>query len=185
VKPTSIDVKIANAVSRRSGRRRERTAELLTWGADEHILLGAAACFWLWTRSQSLSTRRAGDHVLATTVASSVLPHLLKSMVSQKRPDRLVILGHLHGVPISGRADDAFPSGHAVHMGAMASAATVLPTRSRNTVWSIAIALSVTRIVMLAHWASDVVIGFATGVLIERTLRPVTGFGGSERRDPP
>jgi hypothetical protein len=39
--------------------------------------------------------------------------------------------------------------------------------------------LVLTRIVLLAHWTSDVVAGLAVGVAIERALRSVTGF---ERR---
>jgi hypothetical protein len=30
--------------------------------------------------------------------------------------------------------------------------------------------------VVLAHWASDVVAGFALGAIVERVLRPWTGY---------
>jgi hypothetical protein len=46
------------------------------------------------------------------------------------------IEGHLRGVPLSGKADDAFPSGHALHIGALAAAATLLPTPWRNLIWT-------------------------------------------------
>jgi membrane-associated phospholipid phosphatase len=77
---------------------------------------------------------------------------------------------------------DAFPSGHAVHIGALASAATVLPPTQRNAVWAIGGGLVLTRIVVLAHWTSDVVAGLAVGVALERLLRLVTGFGRRDRR---
>jgi len=35
----------------------------------------------------------------------------------------------------------------------------------------------VTRIVLLAHWASDVASGLAVGAVTERLLRRVTGYG--------
>jgi membrane-associated phospholipid phosphatase len=87
------------------------------------------------------------------------------------------VRGHLHGVPLSGMRLDAFPSGHAVHIGALASAATVLPPAQRNTVWAIGGGLVLTRIVLFARWTSDVVAGLAVGAAIERLLRLLTGYG--------
>lgn len=82
--------------------------------------------------------------------------------------------GHWRGVPRSGRPRDAFPSGHALHMGALASAASLFPPALRRLTRGIAIALSATRILLLAHWTSDVVAGFSAGALLERLMRPVT-----------
>jgi undecaprenyl-diphosphatase len=84
-------------------------------------------------------------------------------------------------VPYSGKPDDAFPSGHAIHVGAMASAATVLPPAKRKLAWSIGAGLVVMRIVLLAHWTSDVIAGLAIGVAVERLLRRWTGFGQRRR----
>jgi membrane-associated phospholipid phosphatase len=110
-------------------------------------------------------------------VAASALPHILKRVFDQERPDRLAARGHLRGVPISGKKYDAFPSGHAVHVGALASAATVLPPIQRNIVWGVGAVLVVTRIVLLAHWVSDVAAGLVVGGILERGLRLVTGYG--------
>jgi undecaprenyl-diphosphatase len=57
------------------------------------------------------------------------LPHLLKSVFNQERPDRLTVRGHWR-IPFSGNRLDAFSSGHAIHIGALASAAGIL---SRQT----------------------------------------------------
>ena len=92
-----------------------------------------------------------------------------------------MVRAHLHGVPFSGKPLDAFPSGHAIHVGALASAATVLPPAKRNLVWSIGAGLVLTRIVLLAHWTSDVIAGLAIGAAVERLLRHWTGFGWSRR----
>jgi undecaprenyl-diphosphatase len=86
------------------------------------------------------------------------------------------VIGHVHGVSFSGRREDAFPSGHALHMGALASAAGALPAGPRRTIRALAVGLSLTRIVVLAHWASDVVAGFALGTILERLLRSWTGY---------
>jgi undecaprenyl-diphosphatase len=105
-----------------------------------------------------------------------LLPHGLKLLFDQTRPDRRTVLGHLHGVSFSGKRQDAFPSGHALHMGALASAAGTLPTAPRRMIRGLAVGLSLTRIVVLAHWASDVVAGFALGAILERLLRLWTGY---------
>lgn len=180
VRPTRADVKIANTVSADTGRRAETAAGILTWGADEHILCALAAGWWLYCRDKGPHQRRDSDHLLLTAIAVTLLPHALKRVFEQERPDRLTIRGHLHGVPISGKPTDAFPSGHAIHVGAIASAATTLPPSKRNLVWSIGAVLVTTRIVLLAHWVSDVVAGLAVGALTERLLRLWTGYGSDD-----
>jgi len=189
IRPTRIDIAIANAVAEYTSPRTEQVAELLTWGADEHVLLAIAAGWWLYCRGRPLRERENSDHILLTTLAVIVAPRLLKSIFNQRRPDRLTVRGHLHGVPVSGKPLDAFPSGHAMHVGALASAATVLPRATRNFVWTLGASLVLTRVVLLAHWASDVVAGLALGAFLERLLRPLTGYGTSaeqragQRRD--
>jgi undecaprenyl-diphosphatase len=176
IRPTKPDVLIARAVARHSDRRAEMVARGLTWGADEKVLLVLAVAGWIATRGKSEPLRRAGNHALLVTVAASLIPHAMKSVFDQTRPDRKTVLGHVHGVSFSGKRDDAFPSGHALHMGALASAAGALPPSPRRLIRAIAVALSLTRIVVLAHWASDVVAGFALGAVLERLLRLWTGY---------
>jgi hypothetical protein len=103
IPPTQADIEIANAVSDYTNPRTEQAATILTWAADEHVLLTIAAAWWLYCRNASSRRRRHSNHILVTTIAVSVLPHLLKSIFDQRRPDRLTVLGHLHGVPISGK----------------------------------------------------------------------------------
>jgi membrane-associated phospholipid phosphatase len=179
VRPTRGDVEIANAIASHTGPRTEQVAGLLTWGADEHLLCAMAAGWWLYSRSGDSASRRASNHILITTLVSSALPHILKKVFDQVRPDRLTVRGHWRGVPLSGKRLDAFPSGHAVHVGALASAATALPSRQRNTLWAIGAGLVLTRVVLLAHWASDVAAGLLVGALTERLIRRFTGYPGS------
>jgi membrane-associated phospholipid phosphatase len=179
VKPTRTDIAIANEIADRTKPEVEETAEALTWGADEHVLLVLAAAGWLYARNRSAEARSVANHTLSVSLAAAILPHLLKSAFDQVRPDRLTVRGHRRGIPFSGRARDAFPSGHAVHMGALASAASLLPPPRRGLVRTIAVGLSLTRVALLAHWASDVVAGFTLGIVIERMLRPWTLAGRS------
>jgi hypothetical protein len=177
VQPTRTDRAIAGAVSEYTTPTAERAAEVLTWGADEHVLCALALGWWLYSRNKDARQRRNSSHVLLTAIVTAILPHVLKTVFTQERPDRQTARGHLHGVPFSGRPEDAFPSGHAIHIGAIASAATVLPPAKRNVVWAIAGGLVLTRVVLLAHWLSDVVAGLAIGALSERLLRLITGYG--------
>jgi membrane-associated phospholipid phosphatase len=176
VRPTSIDIEIANAIAAHTDIPAEQTAEALTWGADEHVLTAFAVAWWLYSRNQSRKQRNAADHVLITTLVASALPHFLKIIFDQRRPDRLTVRGHWRGVPISGNSMDAFPSGHALHVGALASAASQAPKAFRNIIWLVGAGLVATRVVLLAHWTSDVITGLAIGSLTERLLRRFTGY---------
>lgn len=176
VRPTAADLAIAGAIARDTAPAPEQIARGLTWGADEKVLLVLAAAGWLASRGHSAPLQRAGNHALLVTVAASLLPHGLKLLFNQVRPDRLTVVGHVHGISISGKRNDAFPSGHALHMGALASAAAALPAGGRRAIQTVAVGLSLTRIVVLAHWASDVVAGFALGAVLERLLRLWTSY---------
>jgi len=183
VKPTRIDQALASEIAHDTNSGLEQVAQALTWAADEHVLLALAAAGWLYAQLRRPEARPAANHALAVSLATAVLPHLLKSLFDQTRPDRLTVLGHANGVPISGRSHDAFPYGHALHMGALASAAGLLNPVPRRLVRSVAVALSLTRVVVLAHWASDVVAGFTLGVVVERLFRPLT-LGKLRQRSP-
>jgi PAP2 superfamily len=122
-------------------------------------------------------------NVSNNTVAASLLPHGMKLLFDQTRPDRRTVLGHVHGISFSGKRNDAFPSGHALHMGALASAAGTLPAGPRRAVRVFAVGLSLTRVIVLAHWASDVVAGFAFGAALERLLRLWTGYAPTGTHD--
>jgi undecaprenyl-diphosphatase len=173
IRPTRADRAIANTIASRTTPELEKAAELLTWGADEKLLLALSIGAWLYAARRP-RLRPIADHVLTVSLLSAVLPHLLKRAVDQTRPDRLTVKGHWRGVPLSGRPRDAFPSGHALHMGALACAAGLFPPPQRRLARAGAVMLSATRILLLAHWTSDVVAGFAAGALIERLIRPIT-----------
>jgi membrane-associated phospholipid phosphatase len=176
IRPTEADVAIARTVARVTRPAPERLARALTWGADEKVLLALTAVGWLASRGAGEPARRAANHAVLVAAAASLLPHGMKRPFDQTRPDRTTVVGHLHGVSFSGKREDAFPSGHALHIGALAPAAGALPVGPRRAVRTLAVGLSLTRVAVLAHWASDVVAGFAVGMALERFLRCLTGF---------
>jgi membrane-associated phospholipid phosphatase len=182
IRPTRSDIAIANFIAAHANLPTEELAEALTWGADGHVLCAVVAAWWLDARRQGEAKRRMSDHILLTTLVASVLPHLFKAAIDQQRPDRRTVRGHWRGVPFSGKAFDAFPSGHAVHVGALASAASRLPRPQRNAVWLLGGGLVATRILLLAHWTSDVLVGLSIGAVLERWLRRLTGYGRAPDR---
>jgi membrane-associated phospholipid phosphatase len=187
VRPTQLDKDIARGIARHADVPIERAAEVLTWGADEHRLIAAAMVGWLVTRKSEEPLRRLSTHFLLCSLSSAVLPHILKALIDQERPDRLTVSGHWRGVPFSGKSEDAFPSGHALHVGALASAATLLPPKIRNLFWAAGALLVGTRVILLAHWFTDVLAGLGLGVIVERLLRrmtkPMAIHGGPVRAD--
>jgi undecaprenyl-diphosphatase len=182
VRPTRLDRQTADFIADHTNSTIEQIADALTWAGDEHVLAVLAVGWWIYCRDKCASERRRSDHMLFTTLAAAILPHIFKKLVDQERPDRLTLYGHLHGVPLSGKKYDAFPSGHALHAGALASAATTLPPRQRNSVWAAISVLLATRVVLLAHWVSDVGAGFALGVVLERLMRFATGLQSDPNR---
>jgi hypothetical protein len=71
-------------------------------------------------------------------------------------------------LPRSGKAHDAFPSGHAMHVGAVASAISWACPRSAPLAWGVGSLVAATRIVLLAYWTTDVLAGLAMGAFVER-----------------
>jgi len=179
VEPLPIDRTVARFIADWTTPAVERGARVLTWAADERLLYAVSALLWLAARRRRSSTnprdrRIRADHLASCAVAANILPHLAKAVVDQKRPDRSEVHGWRRGIPRSGNAYDAFPSGHAVHVGALASALSWIYPRHAGLFWTTGGLLAATRVLVLAHWTSDVVVGVAAGVAIERLLRPLT-----------
>lgn len=151
----------------------EKTTAVLSWIADEKVMLVAVAGLWVYFRFalRTPQARRCGDQLVSNAVIAAALPHLAKRVVDRERPDRKVVGFIRHGIPRSGKRWDSFPSGHAVHVGALAAALDrFLPRRWRVVLWPGAAALAATRLVLLAHYVTDVAAGLLIGALIDRLV---------------
>ena len=113
---------------------------------------------------------------------SSALPHLFKLLVRRRRPDRTLARGRRKGIPRSGNAWDSFPSGHALHVGAIApSLRRIAPPSLRPAVGPALLGLAASRILLLAHYPTDVIAGLAFGTVIDRAVALLPGFGRTAR----
>jgi membrane-associated phospholipid phosphatase len=169
--PTTADVVVAKAAARYTNPPIQKLARTITWAADGKVLCALSAVFWVLSRGGSEREHVIADHLLVTTLVATAVPHLIKSAVHQKRPDRSVVARDRRGVRTSGKPHDAFPSGHGVHIGAVASALSWANPEKSGLVWALGGAIAATRVAVLAHWVSDVVAGLIIGVGVERTLR--------------
>lgn len=143
-----------------------RVAKSLGWACDARALLGGGA---IWGLVSPPGKRRTALRYIAVFTTTTALHHAIKRLIDQQRPDRLIQSRETHA--LVGRASDAFPSGHAMHAGALASFLAGSETGSPPWLWSAFGALAMTRVAALAHWPSGVAAGFAAGVVVERLWR--------------
>lgn len=178
IPPTDLDVALADAAAGMAQPSLERTMRVLTWLADEKVLLAGAALSWAYVRAatEDREMHCAADEMLCAVAIASAVPHLCKRVFARERPDRTIVRRRGRGIPKSGNAWDSFPSGHAVHVGALAPAvAQIVPARVRSLVWPAAAALAATRLLLLAHYLSDVLAGLALGIVINRSVAHLLG----------
>ena len=88
LRPTAADLAISRACLRVATPAVERPLRVVTWLADEKIMLGAVGLFWAATRfSASRPLRREADAVLCSVLIAGVVPGLFKYLVRRERPN--------------------------------------------------------------------------------------------------
>jgi membrane-associated phospholipid phosphatase len=176
LRPFENDLLIARACAQIATPTIERSLNFLTSLADERAMLVIAAAVWLASRyCKRGEDREEADTMLASVLIAGAMPDLFKLLVRRRRPDR-TIRGRRNGIPYSGDAWDSFPSGHAIHLGAMApSAARLVPRSLRQIVWPTVFCLASTRTLILAHYPSDVLAGLGIGLATNKAIRAALG----------
>jgi membrane-associated phospholipid phosphatase len=179
--PSAADCAVARLCLRHANPTLERAVGVITWLADEKAVLAAAAVVWMASRSGRHDVeRREAERMLGSVILAGLVPHIFKYLVRRERPNRSLIKGSRKGVPRLGNAWDSFPSGHAVHLGAIAgSLARMLPRPWRPTVWLASGALAASRVVLLAHYPTDVLAGWGLGVLLNKATGRLLGRFGT------
>jgi undecaprenyl-diphosphatase len=97
---------------------------------------------------------------------------IVKRLIGRARPLVGGGIDPFHYLPLSWKVEYAsFPSGHAVDAFAAAAAIGALWPNARPLLWTYAVAIAVSRVVLTAHFPSDVLAGAivgATGALLVR-----------------
>jgi len=169
--PSRADVAVGRLCLKNANPQLECALQVVSLLADEKAVLAAAAAIWIASRRRRNEERREADRLMVSVMLAGAVPHLFKLLVRRRRPDRSLVKARRNGIPRSGNAWDSFPSGHAVHMGAMAgSVARLAPQWLRAFVWPVLATLAATRVALLAHYLSDVVAGWTMGLLINRVV---------------
>jgi undecaprenyl-diphosphatase len=150
--------------------------------SDWSILLAAALCLGFALRARRAARWRdavlwrnaAGlaGFVLAALLASGIAANVLKWGLGRARPSISDGVAPFGFDPIATSAGWAsFPSGHATTIVALAVALGFVWPRLRLAFLSLALWVAVSRVMVGAHWLSDVVAGAALGAATVYALR--------------
>ena len=115
-------------------------------------------------RFQALYTSQISLYLFATVALSGLSANLIKRAIGRARPVQFEEWGVFGFSPFAGSARfESFPSGHATTIGALFMALALLLPRHRAVLAMLAIWLGMTRVMVGAHYPSDVTAGLAFG----------------------
>lgn len=115
-------------------------------------------------RFQALYTSQIALYLFATVALSGLSANLIKRAIGRARPVQFEEWGAFGFSPFAGNARfESFPSGHATTVGALFMALALLLPRHRAVLAMLAIWLGMTRVMVGAHYPSDVTAGLAFG----------------------
>jgi membrane-associated phospholipid phosphatase len=179
VPPTRLGHAIADACYRLAGPKIELVFRGLTWLADEKLMLAGVLVAWLGIRALSTDRKfgRMADQMLCSMAIAAALPHIIKLAFVRERPDRTRVGKRRKGIPKSSSLG-LLSLGHAVHVGALAAAATRMAPQRAGLIWSSVLALVGTRVLLLAHHFTDVIAGCFLGLATDGIVARVFGVAG-------
>lgn len=142
-------------------------------GKSHWYLLGALAFYLLWP--SDLGRARA-SLLFWSVAASGILVNVVKVALARYRPELLLEKG-LYGFDLLRvRADHlSFPSGHATTAFSLAMCLALFWPRGRWVFFAAATGIAATRVLLLSHYPSDVLVGAWLGVVTVLWLRDNKG----------
>ncbi len=104
-------------------------------------------------------------YFFVTIGTASVLVHTLKFLIGRARPELLLEMGAYSLTPFTGdNLYESFPSGHSTAAGAFFGAFAMLMPRFRLGFLLLALAIGISRVIVGAHYPSDVAAGLLLGM---------------------
>ena len=111
------------------------------------------------------TARRLSLYFFVTIGSASALVHLIKFAVGRARPELFLEYGAHSLTPFAGEwLFESFPSGHSAAVGSFFGAFAMLAPRFRIAFAFGALTIGVTRVIVGAHYPSDVAAGLLTGL---------------------
>lgn len=126
----------------------------------------AARIFQARTYSGRLKAAwRLLTYFFLTITTASVLVHALKFLIGRARPELLLELGAYSLTPFTGdNLYESFPSGHSTAAGAFFGVFAMLMPRFRWVFLLLALVIGISRVIVGAHYPSDVAAGLLLGL---------------------
>lgn len=129
----------------------------IAWRASRHDTV----------RHRARSARNLSAYFLLTIGTASVLVHGLKFLIGRARPELFADYGAYSLTPFTGeRLFESFPSGHSMAAGALFGAFAMLMPQLRPVFLILALAIGVSRVIVGAHYPSDVAAGLLLGLWV-------------------
>jgi membrane-associated phospholipid phosphatase len=116
-------------------------------------------------RQRARAARNLSAYFLLTIATASVLVHGLKLVIGRARPELLADYGAYSLTPFAGDwLFESFPSGHSTAAGAFFGAFAMLKPELRPLFLILALMIGVSRVIVGAHYPSDVAAGLLLGL---------------------
>lgn len=132
------------------------------------VFIGAMVALKLVTdaaaRARLHYVATASAYVFLSVALSGIIGNVAKRIIGRARPPLFDAEGAFHFKAFSGHLYESFPSGHSTTDGAMAMALAVLFPRYRVPFFLVGGFLALTRIMVGAHYLSDVIAGYSFGL---------------------